>query len=167
MGAKTLAPLEEYFRTSFDDYDREYVDGEIVERDLPNSPHSEIHWRFCLIFGELSKTLPFHGRPELRTRVAATRVRIADLSIYAGKKPAELVPSTPPLVAIEILSPDDRPSKLLEKLEDCQKWDVPHVWVVDPEKRELTVYRDGKRVKVGAYEIPEYNVKIPASEIFC
>ena len=35
MAAKALIPVEEYLRTSYEDLDREYVDGEVVERPMP------------------------------------------------------------------------------------------------------------------------------------
>src|SRR2546425_11746683 len=107
MSTKSAISLEEYLKTSFDGLDREYVDGEIVERTLPDLLHSETQWRLSGLIWDLSKTLPFHGRTELRSRVAQTRVRIPDVSIYAGEEPTERVPTQPPLVAIEILSPDD------------------------------------------------------------
>jgi hypothetical protein len=36
MGAKTAISLEQYLHTTFPDVDREYRDGEIVERSLPD-----------------------------------------------------------------------------------------------------------------------------------
>jgi Uma2 family endonuclease len=42
------------------------------------------------------------------------------------------VPDTPPLVAIEILSPDDRLIEVRQKLEEYQAWGVPHIWLIDP-----------------------------------
>ena len=104
MSTKSAISIEEYFRTSFEGLDREYVDGEIVERTLPDNLHSRTQWRLSGLIWDLSKTLPFHGRTELRSRVRATRVRIPDVSIYAGAEPTERAPTKPPLVAIEILS---------------------------------------------------------------
>ena len=40
MGAKTAISIEPYLETSFPDLDREYVDGELVERAFPDDPHS-------------------------------------------------------------------------------------------------------------------------------
>jgi hypothetical protein len=44
MGAATLVPVEEYLNTSYPD--REYVDGEVVERDLGEKTHA--HFRGIL-----------------------------------------------------------------------------------------------------------------------
>jgi len=40
MGAKTGLSAEEYLRTTFADLDREYRDGELVERSLPDYLHT-------------------------------------------------------------------------------------------------------------------------------
>src|SRR5712691_10073385 len=166
MSTKSAVSIEDYLRTSFEGLDREYVDGEIVERTLPDELHSETQWRLSGLIWDLSKTLPFFGRTELRSRVAASRVRIPDVSIYAGQKPTERVPTKPPLVAIEILSPDDRYSKLMQKFEEYNAWGVRHIWLVDPESRKLKVYADGTLSEVTALTIPEFDVQFTAAEIF-
>ena len=43
MSTKSAVGIEEYLRTSFEGLDREYVDGEIVERPLPDQLHSKAH----------------------------------------------------------------------------------------------------------------------------
>jgi site-specific DNA-cytosine methylase len=146
--------------------DCEYVDGEIVERTLPDEPHSRIQWRLSGLIWDVSKTRPGHGRPELRSRVAAPRVRIPDVSIYAGQKPTERVPTKSPLVAIEILSPDNRYSKLMQKFEEYHAWGVRHICLVDPESRKLKIYADGTLSEVPALNIPEFAVQLTAAEIF-
>jgi len=166
MSTKSAVSIEDYLRTSFEGLDREYVDGEIVERTLPDELHSKTQWRLSGLIWDLSKTLPFHGRTELRSRVRATRVRIPDVSIYAGSEPTEKVPSKPPLVAIEILSPDDRHSQVMQKLEEYSTWGVRHIWLVDPERRRLHVYADGTLSEVTALTIPEFAVQLTAAQIF-
>ena len=166
MSTKSAVSIEEYLRTSFEGLDREYVDGEIVERALPDQLHSETQWRLDGIIWDLAKTRPFHGRPELRSRVASKRVRIPDVSIYAGSKPTERVPSEPPLVAIEILSPDDRYADLMQKLEEYSAWGVPYVCLANPQRRKLHAYAQGSLTEIAALEIPEYDVRITAAEIF-
>jgi len=48
---------------------------------------------------------------------------------------------TPPILAVEVLSPTDRPSKVSEKVQDYLSGGVRVVWVVDYEERSVTVYR--------------------------
>jgi Uma2 family endonuclease len=46
----------------------------------------------------------------------------------------------PPLVAVEVLSPNDKPSKVNEKVRDYLKNGVRLVWLVDPEEEKVTTY---------------------------
>ena len=133
MGA--AISIEEYLRTSFEDGDREYLDGAVVERGLSDDAHSRAQWRLSGLFWDLSQKLPFRGCTGLRVRVRPTRVRISDVCIFAGGDPAERVPAQPPLVAIEILSPDDRHSELMRKFEEYSAFGVRYIWLVDPESR--------------------------------
>jgi len=166
MSTKSAVSIEEYLRTSFEGLDREYVDGEIVERTLPDYLHSKTQCRLSGLIWDLSKTRPFYGTTELRSRVTRTRVRIPDVSIYAGVEPTERFPSQPPLVAIEILSPDDRHSEVMQKLKEYSDWGVPHIWLVDPERRSLHVYANGALSEASALTIPEFEVQLTGVEIF-
>jgi Uma2 family endonuclease len=49
----------------------------------------------------------------------------------------ELVPD----FAVEVLSPDDRPSRVAQKIGEFLEFGVLLVWVVDPEAQTVTVYR--------------------------
>jgi Uma2 family endonuclease len=125
----------------------------LIERPLPDNLHSETQGRLIIIVGQSEETRPFHVRPELRLRVAANRIRIPDVSIYAGSKPQHRVPSGPALAAIEILSPDDRYSDLIEKFNEYNTWGVRHLWMVD---------RSGARC---ASTEMEYDVRIEPAQI--
>ena len=165
MATKIQTPIEDYLHTSFKP-DREYLDGEVVERNVGNDPHSEAQWRLCLAFGKLNEKHPVHGRPELRVRVTDSHYRIVDLAVYVGEKPSELVPSTPPLIAIEILSPDDPMSETLKKLEEYRRWGVAHIWLVDPQRRTLHSLTEQTLHEVASFVLPEFEFEIPVGDIF-
>jgi len=157
--------LEEYLHTSYENPDPEYVDGTLVARGLSDLEHSSAHARVGGLFWELAKTRPFYGLMSLRCRVSPTRVRVPDLSLYAECKPTDPVPSLPPLVVVEIVS-DDRFSELMEKLADHERWGVRHIWLVVPPLQKLYVYRHEKLSEALAFEIPEYDVRLTAADIF-
>jgi Uma2 family endonuclease len=166
MSTKTAVSIEEYLRTSYEGLDREYVDGEIVERTLPTNLHSKVQARLARIFDTFGDTLPLYTRTELRLRVNLTRVRIPDVSVYSGEEPTDPVPVDPPLIAIEILSPDDTQSKLIAKLEEYRVWGARHIWLVNPKARKLQVYDKGVLLEVDSFEVPEFNLHVTATEIF-
>jgi len=42
-----------------------------------------------------------------------------------------------PDLVIEVVSPDDKPLEMLEKIGDYQAAGIPHIWVADPYQRTL------------------------------
>jgi Uma2 family endonuclease len=50
--------VEQYLHTAFPDLDREYRDGELVERSLPTYLHGRIQLRLGIFFEALRLTLP-------------------------------------------------------------------------------------------------------------
>jgi len=167
MATKTMVTLDEYLATSYEGTDREYVDGEVVERSMPTYDHGEMqmHWG-VIVHGLRRQGLPFRAVSEVRHRVSSERVRIPDVAIFAGPRPEEQVPAIPPLVAIEILSPDDRMTQILEKLREYDDFGVAHLWLIDPLKKMLYVYSQGTLSAVQEFTIPEYSVTISHATIF-
>jgi len=54
--------------------------------------------------------------PEVRVRMRERRYLIPDLSVVVGDRPLEPILTTPPLLWIEILSPDDQPERVAQKV---------------------------------------------------
>lgn len=126
--------LEEYLRTSYHP-DCDYVDGEVQERNLGEFDHSAIQMFLGNWFFQHRLEWQLHVLPEMRIRVSATRVRIADICLMARTQPVEQVLTIPPLVVIEILSPEDRISRYGQRLADYRQMGISNVWVVDPANR--------------------------------
>ena len=102
---------------SFEGPDPEYLDGELLERNLGDDPHSSTQANFIGLFHPLKKKFRIHVRPEIHMRLAATRIRIADLAVFL-EKPAVRIPSSPPHVVSEIVSLGDRLSEIRDKLDE-------------------------------------------------
>ncbi|MBL8232508.1 MAG: Uma2 family endonuclease [Bryobacterales bacterium] len=109
--------------------------------------------------------MPLSALTEVRHRVSETRYRIPDVAVYLGGEPDDEVPSHPPFITVEIISPDDRFSSILGKLIEYAEWGVKHIWLVDPQQRKLSVYEDGALRNVDAFRISEFEVTIPLSAI--
>ena len=143
--AKTLISPDEYLAMTFGEREPEYVRGEVVERPMPDYVHSAIQALLVMLLAPL-RPQGFRILTEVRTRLAEDNYRLPDVAVFGPEHAPELVPSAAPLVAVEIVSKDERYSVLLEKLEDYAVWGVRHIWVVDPMRRRLSVYTsDGLR----------------------
>ena len=130
-----LVSVEDYLNTSYEDGDREFVDGVILERNLGEKDHSRVQRELIAFFGELEQTLKTYSFPEQRVQVKKTRFRVPDVCVYIGREPEEQVFRTPPFLVVEILSKDDRASEMQEKIDDYLAFGVAFVWVIDPRRR--------------------------------
>jgi Uma2 family endonuclease len=166
MATKPLVSADEYLRMSFEGPDREYLDGEVVERNVGEKDHSKIQKRLIGAILRLEESRRLFGFPELRLKLGPQRYRIPDVCIFAEAEPDEPVPSICPLAVIEIVSPDDRLTDVVQKLEEYYNWGVRHVWLADPTARKLFAYSGVMLQQVPAFRIPEYDLDIPASELF-
>lgn len=154
-------PVEAYLRTAYDNPDRKFRDGEVIERALPDLWHSTAQMSLMELFWKIG----LMALPSLRLRLRHNLVRVPDLCVFYPNKPTENIPSKPPFIAIEILSPEERMSKVREKLEEYRAWGVPHVWLVDPHGKRMYTC-DAGLVEVSALRIPELNLEVRAKDIF-
>ena len=126
--------LTEYLRTSYHP-DCDYVDGEVQERNWGEFDHAASQGFVGSWFCQHRQEWQLHVLLELRIRVSAARVRIADVCLVSRSQPIEQVLTTPPLAVIEILSPEDRISRYGERLGDYRRMGIQNVWVIDPANR--------------------------------
>ncbi|MCU1274006.1 MAG: hypothetical protein JWO48_1437 [Bryobacterales bacterium] len=165
MSPKTLVPVEEYLRMSFEGPEPEYLDGELVERNLGDDSHSAAQARLVILFGKWLDRFPFHIRIELHMKLAPARIRIADVAVFL-EKPAERIPASPPHIVIEIVSPGDRYVEIRDKLEEYRRWGITHIWLVDPASRNFSVYDDAGLREVPVLELPEFELTIGKPDVF-
>ena len=79
--------------------------------------------------------------------------------------PAGFAELAPDLVA-EVLSPGDRPGEVLSKVGDWLKAGTPLVWVLDPRRQMVRVYRaDGSESLLGETDVLEGEAVLPGFTI--
>jgi Uma2 family endonuclease len=120
MSSKVLVDVEEYLRTSFDGADCEYLDGEIVERNMGELPHSNstVEGRLVYLLMQLSPRLGIQVHPEIRIQIHSRRYRVADIAVWRAGDIGQRIPSVPPLLTIEILSSEDRMTRMYTKIRE-------------------------------------------------
>ena len=99
-------------------------------------------------------------------RFAGKSALVTGNDLNHGQKPAENVPSRPPLIVVEIVSRDDRYTKILEKLGDYHASGVPHIWLIDPWQRKLSTYGPEGLTAVSALHVPELDLTASLTELF-
>jgi Uma2 family endonuclease len=125
--------IGEYLRTDFRP-DREYIDGEVRERQVGKYEHARLQALLAAKFGEHEPEWPGIMVTGQRVRVSATRVRIPDVALLPPGNHPDVI-TDPPILVVEILSPDDTYSDTEDRARDYLAMGVPAVWILDPYTR--------------------------------
>ncbi len=165
MPTKAALSEEEYLRTSYSGVDREFCDGELLERSVPNFPHGRLASRLAAFFETHCKAKSVHSVVETRIRLRPGRYVIPDVCVFWPDEPTEEIPESLPLLVIEVLSPDDRMSDVIAKLHEYHDAGIAHVWLADPKLRCLYLYREGLH-EVTSARIPEVDLELRFAELF-
>ena len=127
----------------------ELVRGEVIELSRPTKPHGVV----CIRVGRLldayaeqrgSGYVTSNDSGVILERDPDT-VRGPDVAFYEDAATFdELHPKygeVPPLLAVEVLSPNDKPGKVMNKITNYLQSGVQRVWVLDPELRQVFIHR--------------------------
>ncbi len=90
-----------------------------------------------------------------------------DVVVTRGE-PDEQILTKPPLLCIEILSPEDTISRMNAKVKEYLEFGVPVVWVVDPSERRIWIYRPNgmEEAANGVVKLDGTSIEVPFSQIF-
>jgi Uma2 family endonuclease len=159
MSVGTLLSVEEYLNTSYSP-DMEYLDGVLVQRNVGDEAHALLQVALASYLHLRRKQWNIKVYSELRTKVREARYRIPDISIYPRPGFQGRYPSIPPLLWIEILSPDDRVVDVWQKSTELLASGAPYVWVIEPETLESELWSNS-----GAQKIADKTLRLPDSPI--
>ena len=167
MASSTLIPVSEYLSSTYRP-DRDYIDGELRERNLGEQPHAHLQAIFAGIFREHRKDWAVRALTEQRVQTSERHYRIADVCILRSTDPHDPIVHVAPLLCIEILSKGDSLSELQERVDDYQAMGIEHVWVIDPWQRHAYVAttRGFEQPQDGILTIPGTTIRIALADVF-
>jgi len=99
MAAGTQISVNEYLSTSYRP-DCDYVDGEVLERNVGEFDHSRLQTVLSAYFFVREKQWGITVVSEQRVQVSPTRFRVPDLCVVVGGKPAEQIFTKAPMLCI-------------------------------------------------------------------
>lgn len=134
MAAATQIDVSEYLQTTYRP-DRDYVDGELRERNVGEQPHGDLQMILGTIFRNNRLTWGVRPLGDTRLQVTPTRYRIPDVCVVRNTDPKDSIIRFAPLLCIEILSKDDRLHEMQERIDDYAALGVKDSWIIDPWKR--------------------------------
>lgn len=147
--------------------DCDIVDGQIQARNFGEREHGRL--QLCLGAWLLAreKSWKIQVMTEVRVRVHPNRIRIPDILVLSADAPNEQVIETPPLLCIEILSPEDRMSRVLDRIKDFLDFGVPTVWVIDPQSRRAQIHtREATHEVTDGMLKATGQIQVPLTEVF-
>lgn len=129
----------------------EYIEGEIIQKPMPQSKHSRIQLKLGMLIEDIgSKDKICSAFPELRCTFEK-RSLVPDLSVLKWENipldsEGELINkiTIPPDWVIEILSPDQNPIKVTSNILFCIKNGSQLGWLISPEDKSILVYYPDK-----------------------
>jgi Uma2 family endonuclease len=129
----------------------ELVRGRLVMMNPTGYDHGRVAGRLAVAIGNHVQAFGLGTFCAAETGFLLSRnpdtVRAPDAAVVrAGREPATgagFFPG-PPDLAVEVLSPDDRPGDVREKTAEWLDGGARSVWIVDPRKRTVTVHEPGR-----------------------
>ncbi len=133
-----------------DGFRYELINGELEKMPPPGHPHGRIAFRLLVFLGQF---ILDHGLGEAfatdtgfkltsnpDTVLAPDFAFVTNERFAEGSKTEGYWPG-PPDLAVEVLSPSDRPAKVQQKIAKWFSFGTNQVWIVDPKQNTVTVYR--------------------------
>ncbi len=165
MATATRITIEQYLKTPFEP-DAEFVHGEVEERNVGEYEHSVVQWAILDWLRRHDKTWNTRSIAEQRARLRSGNIRIPDVSVWSRDVPVEPVFSHPQLIAIEVLSPEDRQARVQEKIEDYRQSGIANIWIVDPIKRVGWDCSNGNWTRTPRFTVSGTPIYLDLDELF-
>jgi Uma2 family endonuclease len=166
MFPATLVSVEEYLTTDYSP-DCDYADGVLEDRNVGQQKHAIVQTLIAGFLLRLRHVLGALVVVEQRIEVSPTRYGVPDICVVLAADPDETVITTAPFLCVEVVSPDDRMSRMQAKIGDYLGMGVSYVWVVDPYLRKAWTYTGAGTVEArdGVLRTKDPDIEMPLSEV--
>jgi Uma2 family endonuclease len=154
IGAKTLT-LAEFLKLPETKPASEYIDGQIIQKPMPQGKHSRIQGKFVSAINTIVEQQKIAcAFPELRCTFGGRSI-VSDITVFMWNRiPCDEngeianVFTLAPDWTIEILSPDQSHTKVTKNILHCLKYGTQIGWLIDPAEKTVFVYRPKQEVEV-------------------
>ena len=149
--------LEEFLKLAETKPVSEYIDGQIIQKPMPQGKHSSIRGGTVTFINELLRRKQIaRAFPELRctypsgshsSSVYGGRSTVPDVTVFtwdriprdANGEVANVFEIAPDWT-IEILSPDQNQTKVTKNILHCLQYETQMGWLIDPDEQTVFVY---------------------------
>ncbi len=172
-----LLTLEEFLKQTYieDSPAWEYIDGNVIQKPIPKIRHSILQKRLLAQIDDLSKD--YTALPELRCTFADRSI-VQDIAVVAWNRlpinqlgePEDNFMEAPDW-AIEILSPTQQATRVIDNLLHCLRYGTKLGWLIDPDDYSVLIFAPQQepvicRANSQLPVIEGVNLTLTASEVF-
>jgi Uma2 family endonuclease len=167
MATPVLIPVSEYLNTTYRP-DRDYVDGELKERNLGETPHATVQALLAAIFFANRQTWAVRPFTEQRVQTSATHYRVVDFCVVKFGTSPEPILRIPPLICVEILSGGQSLADMQERVDDYLGMGVENIWIIDPVRRRAwNATRSGFReTENSEFSVADTPIRVALGDIY-
>ncbi|MGK7932275.1 MAG: Uma2 family endonuclease [Microcystaceae cyanobacterium] len=147
--------LEDFLKLRETQPASEFINGEIIQKAMPQGKHSRLQYKFCLTVNQVAEMAKIAcAFPELRC-VFGDQAIVPDVTVFRWERiprnhlgQVENRFGTHPDWSIEILSPDQSSTKVLGNLLHCSQYGTELGWLIDPDEETILVVFPDQRVQL-------------------
>jgi Uma2 family endonuclease len=156
-------PLEKFLMLPETKPASEYIDGEVIQKPMPKGRHSRLQSKLCETINQAAEAQKLaYVFPELKCSFGDRSI-VPDVAIFLWQRilftaTAE-VPDNfecPPDWTIEILSPEQKPNKVIGNILHCLNHGTHLGWFIDPDDRSILTFFPEQQPKLlqGSASLP-------------
>lgn len=165
MASSTLVSVGDYLKSSYRP-DCDYIDGKLEERNVGEHDHAALQAALILWFGQRQQEWNIEVLPEQRMQISPSRFRVPGVCLVSLDQPVEQVITRPPLVCIEILSPEDTMRRMQERVEDYRTFGVSNIWILDPGTQKGYDCRSTGWFEATEFQVPGTAIRLVLPDVF-
>jgi Uma2 family endonuclease len=159
--------LEEFLELPETKPASEYINGHITQKPMPQGKHSTIQRELVLAIDRPLKDKKIaRAFPELRCTFGG-RSTVPDIAVLIESriprdengKVANYFQIAPDWT-IEILSPDQNPTKVIKNILHCLDHETHMGWLIDPEEEVIFVYFGDRTIRL--FDVAEQVLPVPS-----
>ena len=145
----------------------EYIDGQIIQKPMPQGEHSAIQTELAAAMNAALRSKRIaRAFSELRCTFGGRSI-VPDIAVFTWEriprqdngKVANVFVLAPDWT-IEILSPDQSQTKVTKNILHCLKYETKMGWLIDPEEQTVFVYLPNRQPEV--FDEPEQQIPVPS-----
>ncbi len=133
----------------------EFVNGEIVQKPMPQGEHSRLQSKLCGVVNQIAESPKIaYAFSELRCTFGEKSI-VPDISIFRWERIPRLTSGrianrfeTHPDWVVEILSPNQRQTKVLGNLLHFSEYGTELGWLIYPEEESILIVFPEKKVQL-------------------